>query len=750
MLKRNKIMWALMGAATLGVIVAMVAIPLGKLNEYNQYVKDYNDAQSEGTYELTSLSAELSDEVIYFDNGKAEPKKDDFKVSGTYVKVGDETDSYRKKIKSADFEMTVPEDFADQGGTISFSYEGLLAQLPLTLTDVVPERIEVTNLPYKTVYRPGETYVSAGLEVSLVTNDGEVSIIDKSNLTFSYPERLDYGDAEVHITYKDNDVSLSTSYEVYINEEPTLYEYIQECKRESKSLDFMVTTVVPKTKKSEFYMQGGCTDGQYGYYMINVSGNTTGRVHKFDVANGTLIGTSDVLTLSPSSTFTDNGNLFIYQDNIYVIKSDFTYEVVNRKTLETVENPTPLEFGGISNANAVDYSYFNKKFAVCNGSQLAIYDEASLSTPFKTASVSCSASGQKFSSLYTTSDAIYVVYIANNTGRAYLEAYTWGGLSLGESVLYSPALNVSTTNNIQNIIEIGGAIYVGILDWDNGYYIFKLTCKGNHYYASPTLINYLISSKSNNTTPVINATGDERKVLDRYSLESGFNTVQSVCTDGVYQYYAFDNTSNTKCKVARFDLSTGTFDLKSVELPVNNTTEYPDPNVTLSYVDGDLILTTRLDTYYTLDAETLNLKSNSLFFPDFKGSLLSVERDAKSGKWAVINRTGWLYLYDKSLNLLKTTQITGHSGYSISNSGSTKDYIYTYYIKDGSNTLPFTVMDWSGNIVGTYSAENMGYDGGGSSRNIQTYCEMDGVGYVGTLTWAGGYGLFLYSVSWGE
>jgi hypothetical protein len=108
-----------------------------------------------------------------------------------------------------------------------------------------------------------------------------------------------------------------------------------------------------------------------------------------------------------------------------------------------------------------------------------------------------------------------------------------------------------------------------------------------------------------------------------------------------------------------------------------------------------------------------------------------------------------MYLYDNNFNLINTVSVPGFSSYSFQNSGSTKDYIYSYYTQDNSNSLPFKIMDWNGNVVASKTVTNLGYSEG-TGRNIQTYCEYNGKGYVGTLTWTGGYGFYLYEVTWGK
>ncbi len=69
--------------------------------------------------EFLGITAELSETVKYYDNDTADPEPSDFVVKANFTEKGRD---FSKKLSIKDFTMTVPEDFAKNGGTIVFSY----------------------------------------------------------------------------------------------------------------------------------------------------------------------------------------------------------------------------------------------------------------------------------------------------------------------------------------------------------------------------------------------------------------------------------------------------------------------------------------------------------------------------------------------------------------------------------------------------------------------------------------------------
>ncbi|HBN00326.1 MAG TPA: hypothetical protein DD384_03730, partial [Firmicutes bacterium] len=165
-MKKIKLIGAI-SLASIGVIVAG-SLPLSSYIQYQNYLAGIDVAGNKSTDSanendkgsniveqnvLVSITAKLKDGVRYFDNYRAEPKKDDFDVVATYQK-GSVTEE--ETIYGDQFEMVVPENFRTEGGVITFSFKGKSAQLAIELVKVALETIKVTKKPYIIYYKEGE------------------------------------------------------------------------------------------------------------------------------------------------------------------------------------------------------------------------------------------------------------------------------------------------------------------------------------------------------------------------------------------------------------------------------------------------------------------------------------------------------------------------------------------------------------------------------------------------------------------
>ena len=117
----------LISGITLGVIaiVATLSIMIPSKVGYDKYYKAAMEEKKQREYlnslplELIGITAELADTVKYYDNNTAEPVASDFVVKATFSEKGRE---YTKKLAARDYTISVPEDFAKKGGTITVSY----------------------------------------------------------------------------------------------------------------------------------------------------------------------------------------------------------------------------------------------------------------------------------------------------------------------------------------------------------------------------------------------------------------------------------------------------------------------------------------------------------------------------------------------------------------------------------------------------------------------------------------------------
>lgn len=220
MMKSKKFKRTLMISAVSVAVIAAVSTVAGiMLPSYVEWKKYYDSAISDREYqkylnslplEFLGISAQLSSGTIFFDNGKANPINDDFQVIAHFTEKGRDFDEI---LQSDDFTITVPENFATAGGDIEFSYTFVpeakddetptpitkTTVLTLSLTDVIPQSIEITENPYRVYYREGTDFDIDGMNANLVYNDGSKQPIKNSEITVENGTKLVKGTEKVVI-----------------------------------------------------------------------------------------------------------------------------------------------------------------------------------------------------------------------------------------------------------------------------------------------------------------------------------------------------------------------------------------------------------------------------------------------------------------------------------------------------------------------------------------------------------------------
>lgn len=207
---------------------------------------------------MNGIRVSVKDGVGFFKNGRASADKSNFVVEGLYT-IGNEITKrdYEEEISSDNYTLTAPEDFVKNGGEITFNYkkieqkvaeDGSLVyeldekgepkkdkdgrEIPVMVTvydftetmniellDVKLDHIEVTKNPYLVAYAEGEKFVSEGMAVNAVYNDGtkieniSVALLDisKDELTAdtkSVKLAYKYGEADDEVIHGEVPVSV--------------------------------------------------------------------------------------------------------------------------------------------------------------------------------------------------------------------------------------------------------------------------------------------------------------------------------------------------------------------------------------------------------------------------------------------------------------------------------------------------------------------------------------------------------------
>ena len=124
-----------------------------------------------------------------------------------------------------------PETLTQGVTSVTVTYNGKTASIPVTVKAVELTGIEVTKQPDKTEYFDGDSFDPIGIEITAVYNNGSREIVSTEECTFS-PEKLTAGLTSVTVTYKEKTASVSvtvlaielTGIEVTKQPDKTVYE----------------------------------------------------------------------------------------------------------------------------------------------------------------------------------------------------------------------------------------------------------------------------------------------------------------------------------------------------------------------------------------------------------------------------------------------------------------------------------------------------------------------------------------------
>ncbi len=176
--------------------------------------------------ELLGITANLGAGVEFYDNGKAAPTTDDFEVMAHFTEKGQERD---EMLMPSDFELIVPADFAQKGGTVTVKYtwtsptaeEGteptvLTADVPVTLTHVALEKLTVTSKPYRIYYSDEMSFDKEGMEAKAEYNDGSYVMLTERDLGVKTTGTLEAGTTAATVSYNDGESEVTADVPVTV------------------------------------------------------------------------------------------------------------------------------------------------------------------------------------------------------------------------------------------------------------------------------------------------------------------------------------------------------------------------------------------------------------------------------------------------------------------------------------------------------------------------------------------------------
>lgn len=215
------------------MIIAPLSIMVPSYMSYKEYYDNIIAEREHEKYlqslplEFLGISAELKDGVEYYDNGRSYPGVDDFNVTAHFTEKGRDFD---EKLRSGTYSITVPDDFATNGGNVTVSYtftpetEGAepitkTTDIDISLVPVVLKKLDITAMPYRVAYKAGMTFDTEGMSATAEYNDGTTVALTASDIKSESAGALTAGTESAKVSYSDGKTTIDASVPISVKSE---------------------------------------------------------------------------------------------------------------------------------------------------------------------------------------------------------------------------------------------------------------------------------------------------------------------------------------------------------------------------------------------------------------------------------------------------------------------------------------------------------------------------------------------------
>lgn len=672
---------------------------------YDGYLADLQWKKDNAGTKMTGMTLALAEGTTFYDNGRARPKKKDFVLTGNYIVDG--VREYTEPIIDADYTLTVPNDFYENGGKVTATYawygEGASgetedaqplqtfeASLDLTLTALVPNKLELLHMPYLVRYEEGDRFDLTGAEFEVSLNDGSVLPVDNGKLTVpDTPLRPE--DKTVKVSYATDGGSVSADIPVTVMEEGTFTN------GELLSLEVVNATVEDgKTLgEAQIELYGVYDSGNYvrvaeeDYDIVNADETASlGGVHVIEIsasADGTpMFCTANARVRKDIAAGTPEGNR-------YTFKVDSS--LINRSELSV------LTAGGSDNV----YVASEAMTVAVNGSAKTIAADTFIGAGGASASGICEAL-----------------------------------LGKGENTV---TIEFATAEDAERVGMTGICLE-----------------SGSESVAADTLGDYITAMNEAGRTISLSS----EAVVDFETGTFDYMYGYGLTNDGKDVYIAVnsDGSTSSKMQIIRVDPIARTVTAKTQKVDVGPKNESYDG---LFFYDGKVIACTPKGLMY-VDAgfEGTNTAVvqpyDGIAFPDEIGNITNVAYNAAQDKFAVTSESYKLYILDGDMNVLYSADFARDAGgRAFRRMTGTDEYLYLSYTLNAYPNPYISVLDWSGKTVAENvnmetDTDDMGYMDDPAKSNVQAVMEFNGSVYYLVTCWGvgTGHGLFRASFVGGE
>ena len=579
---------------------------------------------------------------------------------------------------------------------------------------------------------------------------------------FKEQERKNYLDASP--AFKLKDLKLATK---GFKESYQLGEYVLACKNEEYAPNYTIEKYDKISISSPVgqMIQGSCVIGDYVYYLTVSGGNQNGALVKYNLLTGEKIKESEKISLSNEVKWTAEnvGNVAYFNNLIYVTKVDGTLVTINPETFAIDTNPIN-PFKGISatekilsmEANKYEQEYmaviettdrkylqfFDRKFEKIADKNITLED----------------VSGYKFQSTYSNDKFIYALYSTNGTHELKIVMYDWNGNKIQEFSIVggTDSLGVGEVggqDNLQNMFEYDGDLYIGCLAWGSSKSIIYKVQFDTSMFSVITQLNlgeYLskclelgVDAKVNYSSPI----------FSNHKVDGAYMT-QGMCTDGENIYIGYTNGGNRGIYVEKYDLATNKTIARSEVIKCSEKDNWSYQVAgNVCYAEGKILVTTVDQGLVTLNADTLKVEETKINFKATSGNeiVTGISYNSIEKKYAISYSTNKTFIFDASGNLVsELAKGTTDATLQYQSTTSNNNYIYQTFGKDGTYAVTINIFDWTGKFVTSLSMNTKDQEnklGTNQYGSVQCVFEYKEKVYLLVMQWDKSTGGFLYQLN---
>lgn len=530
-------------------------------------------------------------------------------------------------------------------------------------------------------------------------------------------------------------------------------------------------------------IQGGCSDGKYGYFATSGFGGSGTRIVKFDFTTNEVIKSSGEVDIGyvKGSWLTDSNNynkLFFENGKIGIFTLDNKVSYYDSTTLELLEKGVTL------GSNSIDASYneFIEEYVVVDKSRnVKFYDKDKNTIIDKGVTLGFNKNGYTFRSISSDEDYIYAVYRDNNESvtTALIEVYDWNGVKAKDDLVIdcSNGLTESDNRTVQNMVFANGNTYLvgrAYSGSNRGMFASKLTMSLNEFSTFDTSLlgGYVQNAMKEGKDPAFT----NQVVSNSIAISKEYNgknvnlfSVEGGCSDGKYLYYALTSNGRQYVTIVKYDLDKNEVIASSDILQLFEGKSWME-DCNLLYQNGLIyLINNENDTMKAFDSNTLTLRNDisAIKFGDESSNYSKITSVGynESTKNYVFSIGGKMYITDENKNVTNTISLkvehtkdffkdfalAPDSGAAFQTLYADNGYIYALFNHNAWLASEIQIFDWSGNKIKTVTIEvdtNDDLNKANGSYNIQNLVELNGKLYLSVLSYGGKQGLYLYEISY--